>query len=145
MIVWASVHVVLNMTVVDDDWHFEISDSYCQQQSYSGLLYLHSPRQALVIIIIPTKIYDRSPGFKPSDLLQLCTNIIQLNFSAMATLGTEEILLAVEKVQHHGRFRNRRQFKQSAFPESCSQLHKRPVDSFHNLCLNCLNCFLLQK
>ena len=51
---------------------------------------------------------------------------------------SRKILLGVEKVQHHGRIRNRRQFKQSAFPESCSQLHKRPVDSFHNLCLNCL-------
>ena len=83
-------------------------------------------------IIIPRKIYDSSPGFKPSDLLQVCTNIILSNFSAMATLGTEEILLAVERVQHHGRFRNRRQFEQSSLPESCSQLHKRPVDSFHN-------------
>lgn len=96
-------------------------------------------------IIIPRKIYDSSPGFKPPDLLQVCTNIILSNFSAMATLGTEEILLAVERVQHHGRFRNRRQFEQSALPESCSQLHKRLVDSFHNLYLNCLNCFLLQK
>lgn len=139
MIVWASV--VLNMTVVDDEWHFEISDSYCQQQSYSGILYLHSPRQSLVIIIIPRKIYDRSSGFMPSDLLQVCTNIIQSNFSAMATLGTEQIFLAVEKVQHHGQSCNQRQFKQSAFPESCSQLHKRPVGSFHNLCLNSWTAF----
>ena len=96
-------------------------------------------------IIIPPKIYDKSCGFKPSDLLQVCTNIIPSNFSTMATVGTEEILLAVEKVQHHGWFRNRCQFKQTGFPESCSQLHERPVDSFHNLCPNCLNCFLLQK
>ena len=28
------------------------------------------------------------------------------------------------KVEDHGRFRNRRRFKQSASPESCSQVHK---------------------
>ena len=28
------------------------------------------------------------------------------------------------KVEDHGRFRNRRRFKRSSSPESCSQLHK---------------------
>ena len=28
------------------------------------------------------------------------------------------------KVEDHGQFRNRRRFKRSASPESCSQLHK---------------------
>ena len=50
-----------------------------------------------MIIIIPPKIYDRSPGFKPFDLLPVCTNIIQLNFSAIATLGTEEIYLLLKE------------------------------------------------